>query len=68
MRWQWHQLDHMETICTSFQTDNHNNISSLMLFLMPNQKCLMRSDKWALKILVADKETMKSGHWLGCVH
>ena len=20
---QWHQLDHMQTICTSFQTDNH---------------------------------------------
>ena len=20
--WQWHQLDHMETICTSIQTDN----------------------------------------------
>jgi len=27
--WQWHQLDHMQTICTSLQTDNHNNISSL---------------------------------------
>jgi len=23
--WQWHQLDHMRTICTSFQTDNHTN-------------------------------------------
>jgi len=20
---QWHQLDHMQTICTSLQTDNH---------------------------------------------
>ena len=20
--WQWHQLDHMQTICTSLQTDN----------------------------------------------
>jgi len=27
--WQWHQLDHMQTICTSLQTDNHTNISSL---------------------------------------
>jgi len=41
----WHQLDHMQTICTSLQTDNHTNIntSSLnfyrpMLFLMPNQQ------------------------------
>ena len=21
--WQWHQLDHMQTICTSFLTENH---------------------------------------------
>jgi len=27
--WQWHQLDHMQTICTSLQTDNHTNTSSL---------------------------------------
>ena len=27
--WQWHQLDHMQTICTSIQTDNHTNTSSL---------------------------------------
>jgi len=38
--WQWHQLDHMQTICTSLQTDYHTNTSSLnftgrMLFLMP---------------------------------
>jgi len=40
---QWHQLDHMQTICTSLQTDNHANTSSLnfytlMLFLTPNQQ------------------------------
>jgi len=23
MGWQWHQLDHMQIICTSLQTDNH---------------------------------------------
>jgi len=39
--WQWHQLDHMQIICTSLQTDNHANTSSLdfftgqMLFLSP---------------------------------
>ena len=27
--WQWHQLDHMQTIYTSVQTDNHTNTSSL---------------------------------------
>jgi len=43
MGWQWHQLDHMQIICTLLQTDNHASTSSLnfftgqMLFLMPNQ-------------------------------
>jgi len=23
MGWHWHQLDHMQIICTSLQTDNH---------------------------------------------
>jgi len=40
---QWHQLDHMQTICTSLQTNNHTNTSSLntgrMLILKPNQQC-----------------------------
>jgi len=26
--WQWHQLDHMQTICTSLLTDNHTNTST----------------------------------------
>jgi len=29
---QWHQLDHMQTICTSLQTDNHANTSSLSYY------------------------------------
>jgi len=45
MGWQWHQLDHMQIICTSLQTDNHASTSSLnfftgrMLFVTPNQQC-----------------------------
>jgi len=40
---QWHQLGHMQSICSSFQTDNHTNTLSLnftgqMLFLTPNQE------------------------------
>jgi len=27
--WQWHQLDHMQIICTSLQTDNHASTSPL---------------------------------------
>jgi len=29
MGWQWHQLDHIQIIHTSFQTDNHTSTSSL---------------------------------------
>jgi len=29
MEWQWHQLDHMQIICTLLQTDNHASTSSL---------------------------------------
>jgi len=32
MEWQWHQLDHMQIICTSLQTGNHASISSLKFF------------------------------------
>jgi len=35
LRWQWHQLDHTQTIWTSFQTDNHTNTSSIN-FYMPD--------------------------------
>ena len=44
MGWQWHQLDHMQVICTSLQIDNHASTSSLnlftgqMLLLSPNQQ------------------------------
>jgi len=35
MVWQWHQLDHVQIICTLFQTDNHASTSSLN-FYRPN--------------------------------
>ena len=44
MGWQWHQLDHIQIICTLLQTDNHSSASSLdfftsrMVFLMPHQQ------------------------------
>jgi len=42
MGWQWHQLDHMQIICTLLHTDNHSNTTLLkfftrwMLFLSTN--------------------------------
>jgi len=43
-RWQWHQMDHMQTICIWLQTDNHAStityfFTDWMLFLTPNQQC-----------------------------
>jgi len=31
-RWQWHQLDDTQTICTSIQPDNHTNNQSLSFY------------------------------------
>jgi len=33
--WQWHQLDYMQTICTSLQADNRTN-TSLLNFYRPD--------------------------------
>ena len=33
MGWQWHQLDHMQVICTLLQTDNHASTSSLIFYM-----------------------------------
>ena len=30
--WQWHQLDRMQTICTSLQTDNHASTPPLSFY------------------------------------
>ena len=32
MGWQWHQLDHMQIICTSLQIDNHASTSPLRFY------------------------------------
>jgi len=42
--WQWHQLDHVQTICTLLQmvttpTPHHLIFTGQMLFLTPNQQC-----------------------------
>ena len=44
MGWQWRQLDHMQIICTSLQTDDHASTSAIsftgrMPFLPTNQQC-----------------------------
>ena len=39
MWWQWHQLDHMQVICTLLQTDNHTSTSSLIKFFSGLDGC-----------------------------
>jgi len=34
MGWQWHQLDHMQIICTLLQTDNHASTYLMTLQLL----------------------------------
>jgi len=56
MGWQWHQLDYLQIICTSLQTDNHTSTSSLifdrMLFLTPSQTV---SKHWSSGLKDSDK-------------
>jgi len=39
MGWQWHQLDRMQTICSSLQCLNTQFFMDQILFLTPNQQC-----------------------------
>jgi len=54
----WHGLDHMQTICTSLQTDNYTNTSlslnfyKRVLFLTPNQQC-QRTEGNTTQLLIA---------------
>jgi len=42
IRWQWHQLDHMQIICTLLQTDASTSLLNFftdrMLYHMPTQQ------------------------------
>ena len=50
MGWQWHQLDHMQVICTSLQTDNHTTHHSSFL-LARCSYCRPTNNVKALKAL-----------------
>ena len=41
LEWQWHQLDHIQIICTTLQTGNHASTSSLSFLQagLHNQHC-----------------------------
>jgi len=77
MEWHWHQLDHMQIICTSFQTNNHASNSSLKFLhagcsswrptnsikvLKAIRECWLMRDFYRLDGLSIMKPTM-SKHW-----
>jgi len=48
---QWHWLDHMQTICTLLQTDNHANTSSLNIYrlhALPDAQPTVSKHWWQL--------------------
>ena len=57
--WQWHQLDHMQTICTSLQTDKDTS-TSLLKFLRAG--CSSRRPANNVKALKAHKYFVTSKH------
>ena len=63
MGWQWHQMDHMQIICTSLQTNNHTSTSLLsfvgqMLLLIASQQC--QSTEGFVDLLVCQHELQAS--------
>ena len=56
--WQWHRLDHMRTVSTSLQTDNHGVFSSLMFtshmpFLTSEQLSMHRKLIFGIQTLLS---------------
>jgi len=47
----WDQLDHMQTICTSLQTDNHTNTSSLIFLQAGCSSCRPTNSVKAMKAI-----------------
>ena len=59
MGWQWQQLDHMQIICTSFQTDNHASTSPLMFLQAGWPSCRPTNSVRALKA-ICDHFTLRN--------
>jgi len=63
MGWQWHQLDHLQIVCTSLQTDNYASTllsvsfcTSQIHFLTPNQQCQSTEGKH-IELLTCDRNS-----------
>jgi len=56
MGWQWHQLDHMQIICTSFQTDDYNSTSPLSFLQARCHSCRQTNSVKALNGFDLEKD------------
>ena len=61
MGWQWHQLDYMQIICTSLQTDNHTSTAPLSFYrpdaLPPAQPTASKHWRQCMTLLYCKKAT-----------
>ena len=46
--WQWHQMDHMQSNCTSLQTDSHTNTSPLSFYQMDALPATQPTMSWQI--------------------
>jgi len=69
MGWQWHQLNHMQIICISLQTENHTTTSPFRCLHSGCPSCCPTNSVKALKAYMhhADKK-MKQIPWLRYVN
>ena len=63
--WQWHQLNHMQVICTLLQTDNHASTSSLKFLWAGCPSCHPTNSVKALKAQSQSTMLCKY-HWWTC--
>jgi len=65
--WHWHQVDHMQIICTSLRTDNHASTSSLNFLQAECFSCRPTDSVKALKAKHSNDKchkTHNSNEWL----
>jgi len=59
MGWQWHQLDHMQIICTLLQTDNHASTLPLKFLQAGCSSCRPANSVKALKAQICNDSDNK---------
>ena len=60
MGWQWHQLDHMQIICTSLQINNHDSTSPFSFLQAGCLSCRPTNSVKALKALLLQAYTFSN--------